>query len=85
MPRDAAQASAAAEALRLTSTDLLANGIVDSIVAEPLGGAHRAPAETVATVGAAIHAVLTPLMGLTGAALIAARRERFLHLGRTPL
>ena len=83
--RDPAQASAAAEALRLTSTDLLANDIVDAIVPEPLGGAHRAPAETVAAVGAAILGVLTPLMGLTGPALIAARRERFLQLGRTPI
>ena len=83
--RDAAQASAAAEALRLTSADLLANDIVNAIVPEPLGGAHRAPAEMVAAVGAAIHVALTPLMGLTGPALIAARRERFLHLGRTPI
>ena len=80
--RDAAQASAAAEALRLTSADLLANGIVDTVVPEPLGGAHRAPAEAIASVGDAITAALASLTTLSGPALIAARRERFLTLGR---
>ena len=83
--RDAGQATAAADALRLTSADLLANGIVDGVVPEPLGGAHRAPAEMIAAVGAAIKQALTPLAGLPGPALIANRRERFLKIGRTPL
>ena len=83
--RDAGQATAAADALRLTSADLLANGIVDGVVPEPLGGAHRAPAEMIAAVGAAITQALAPLAGLPGPALIANRRERFLKIGRTPL
>ncbi len=82
--RDAAQAAAAADALRLTSADLLANTIVDGIVPEPLGGAHRAPADMVAAVGVAIAQALVPLAGLAGPVLIAGRRERFLKIGRTP-
>ena len=80
--RDAAQANAAAEALRLTSADLLANGIVDTIVPEPLGGAHRAPAAAIASVGDTIAVALASLVTLSGPALIAARRDRFLALGR---
>ena len=82
--RDAAQAAAAAEALRLTSADLLANHIIDTIVPEPLGGAHRAPQAAVAAVGEAVAAALAPLAALSGPALIAARRDRFLALGRAP-
>ena len=57
--RDAAQAPTAAEALRLTAADLRGFGIVDQVVPEPLGGAHRMPATMVAAVGDAIDAVLS--------------------------
>jgi acetyl-CoA carboxylase carboxyl transferase subunit alpha len=80
--RDAAQASVAAEALRLTATDLLGMGIVDTLVPEPLGGAHRMPAEAIAAVGAAVQDALTPLTQLETAALLARRREKFLAMGR---
>ena len=53
--RDAAQAPAAAEALRLTAEDLRGFGIVDHVIPEPLGGAHRLPGETVAAVGEAVR------------------------------
>jgi acetyl-CoA carboxylase carboxyl transferase subunit alpha len=79
---DAAQAPAAAEALKLTASDLKGFGIVDTVVAEPLGGAHRAAAEMVATVGEAIWAALEPLLGLEPAALKVQRREKFLAIGR---
>src|SRR6202012_867529 len=49
--RDAAQAPQAAEALRLTAEDLRRLELVDAVVPEPLGGAHRAPEEAVAAVG----------------------------------
>ncbi len=49
--RDAAQAPLAAEALRLTAEDLRALRLVDTVVAEPLGGAHRDPAAAIAAVG----------------------------------
>ena len=80
--RDAGQAATAAEALRLTAADLLDLRIVDQVVPEPMGGAHRAPAEAVAALGAAMREQLAPLLGLAPAALKAQRRERFLALGR---
>ncbi|HYZ64350.1 MAG TPA: acetyl-CoA carboxylase carboxyltransferase subunit alpha [Acetobacteraceae bacterium] len=80
--RDSAQAPAAAEALRLTATDLLGLGIVDHVIPEPLGGAHRSPPETVASVGEAIAAALEPLLPLDAAALRTRRHEKFLAMGR---
>ena len=80
--RDAAQAATAAEALRLTAQDLHGFGLVDQVVAEPLGGAHRMPGEAVAAVEAAIEASLAPLVGLDAATLRAGRREKYLAMGR---
>ena len=80
--RDAAQASTAAEALRLTAEDLRALRIVDQVVPEPLGGAHRAPADTVAALGRAIQDVLLPLLALDAATLRSRRRDKFLAMGR---
>jgi len=82
--RDAAQAATAAEALKLTAEDLSRLGLVDAIVPEPLGGAHRAPAQAIEGVGQAIHDQLTPLVGLDAATLRARRREKFLEMGREP-
>lgn len=81
---DATQAPEAAEALKLTATDLLRMGLVDSVVAEPLGGAHRAPAEMLAAVGDAVWGALEPLLGLEPALLRAQRREKYLAMGREP-
>ena len=80
--RDAAEAPKAAEALRLTAPDLLEQGVVDEIVAEPLGGAHQDPATTVATTAAAVRAAFASLRDRTPAELVAQRRERFRHMGR---
>ena len=80
--RNADQASVAAEALRLTAQDLLELRIVDQVVPEPLGGAHRSPAEAIGALGAAIGAALQPLLPLDAATLRARRRERFLAIGR---
>src|ERR1700742_1372520 len=73
--RDAAQASLAAEALRLTAEDLLRLRIVDQIVPEPLGGAQRDKAATLQAVGVAVNAALVELVGMDGANLRARRRE----------
>ncbi|MFC7734682.1 acetyl-CoA carboxylase carboxyltransferase subunit alpha [Roseomonas sp. GCM10028921] len=81
--RDSAQAPTAAEALRLTAEDLKRLNLVDSVVPEPMGGAHREAAAMVATVGDRIEACLTPLLALDGATLRARRREKFLEMGRT--
>jgi acetyl-CoA carboxylase carboxyl transferase subunit alpha len=80
--RDAAKAPEAAEALKLTADDLKRLKLIDSIVAEPLGGAHRDAEAAVQAVGAAIQAALERLVKLDPAALVAKRREKFLDMGR---
>lgn len=80
--RDAAQASVAAEALRLTAEDLLRLKLIDQIVAEPLGGAQRDKAATLQSVSRAIQEALAGLNGVDGASLRAKRREKFLAMGR---
>jgi acetyl-CoA carboxylase carboxyl transferase subunit alpha len=83
--KDAAQASAAAEALKLTAEDLKRLDLIDAIVTEPLGGAHRDPAVAIEAVGEAVAAALVPLQSLDGAALMARRREKYLAMGREAL
>ena len=80
--RDAAQAPTAAEALRLTADDLKHYGLVDRVIGEPIGGAHRDPQATIAAVGQAIAEALGPLLALDGAALRIQRRQKFLDMGR---
>ena len=83
--RDAAQAASAAEALRLTAEDLKRLGVIDEVVPEPLGGAQRDAAATIASVGNAVAASLAPLVGLDGVTLKARRREKYLEMGREGL
>jgi len=83
--RDAAQASVAAEALKLTASDLKSLKLIDMVVAEPLGGAHRDPEAAIAAVGAAIAEQLAPLLALEPAALRLQRRDKFLAMGREGL
>ena len=83
--RDAAQAATAAEALKLTAADLKALHLIDTVVAEPLGGAHRDQATAMASVSTAIAEALAPLLDLGPAALKAQRREKFLAMGREGL
>ncbi len=80
--RDAAQASTAAEALKLTAEDLRRLNLVDAMVPEPLGGAHRDAAATIGALGDKIAELLAPLVELDGATLRARRREKFLEMGR---
>jgi acetyl-CoA carboxylase carboxyl transferase subunit alpha len=83
--RDAAQAPLAAEALKLTADDLKRLNLIDSIIAEPLGGAHRAPDQAIAAVGQAIRDHLQPLLDVDGATLRLRRREKYLQMGRDGL
>jgi acetyl-CoA carboxylase carboxyl transferase subunit alpha len=83
--RDGEHTQEAAEALRLTAQDLLRLGVVDRIVPEPLGGAHRLPKEAVDSLGEAIEQALRPLLGLEGGVLRAQRREKFLAMGQRGL
>jgi acetyl-CoA carboxylase carboxyl transferase subunit alpha len=79
--RSGEQAPAAAEAMRLTAQDLHELGVVDQIIPEPLGGAHRAPEDAIAAVGAALEQALMPLLVLSGAELRHRRRQKFLGMG----
>ncbi len=71
----------AAEALKLTAQDLHKLGVIDDIIAEPLGGAHRSPAATMTSVSDALDAALKDLAGVDGGVLKSRRRERFLAIG----
>jgi acetyl-CoA carboxylase carboxyl transferase subunit alpha len=82
--RDAAHAQEAAEALQLTAQDLLRLGIIDRIVDEPLGGAHRLPQAAIEALGAAIEEALRPLLGQPGDWLRDERRRKFLAIGGKP-
>jgi acetyl-CoA carboxylase carboxyl transferase subunit alpha len=83
--RDAAKAKDAANAMRITAMDLSSLKIVDGVVEEPPGGAHRHPQKVIAAVGDAVEAALDELKGLDADGLIAQRRERFLAIGREGL
>ena len=80
--RDSAQAAAAAEALRLTADDMRRLHLIDAVIAEPLGGAHRDAAATIRSVGEVVAGALLALSGLDGPTLKARRREKFLDMGR---
>jgi len=75
----------AAEALRLTAQDLFQLKVIDQIVAEPLGGAHREPKQAVAALGDALGKALEELEGQTRASLKARRRHKFLDMGKIGL
>jgi acetyl-CoA carboxylase carboxyl transferase subunit alpha len=79
--RTAEKAADAAEAMKVTAQDLLELGVIDRIIKEPVGGAHRNPAAAIAALGKAIGAELDGLCKLPGAALKAKREDRFLRLG----
>jgi len=80
--KDSAQAPAAADALKLTADDLKKHGLIDAIIPEPLGGAHRDRPATIHAVDQAIITALAPLLALDPAALKVRRREKFLEMGR---
>ncbi|MCU0907004.1 MAG: acetyl-CoA carboxylase carboxyltransferase subunit alpha [Rhodobacteraceae bacterium] len=79
--KDAEKMREAAEALRLTAQDLMKLGVIDGIVPEPVGGAQRDRAATIAAVGKAIGKALGELSGKSGDKLVADRRRKFLDMG----
>ena len=79
--RTADKAADAAEAMRITASDLLALGVVDRVVPEPLGGAHRDPATAIASLKAAILEELAGLGKLDRRQLLDQRRAKFLAIG----
>ena len=75
------KAAEMAEAMKTTAQDLLALGVIDRIVPEPVGGAHRAPAQAAQSLAEAIGGELDKLARLSPDQLRAAREERFLRIG----
>lgn len=83
--KDAEKMREAATALKLTAQDLKKLGVIDQIIAEPLGGAQRASQDAMAAVGDAIAAMLAELDGKKPAELVKDRRQKFLHMGSKAL
>jgi acetyl-CoA carboxylase carboxyl transferase subunit alpha len=81
--RDTSKAQDAASNMKITAQDLLRFGVVDVIVPEPTGGAHREPAAAMAAAGEAIGAALAEFRDLDRTTIIRRRREKFLAIGRT--
>ena len=79
--KDAEEMREAAEALRLTAQDLLNLGVADTVIPEPLGGAHRGREETIRSVGNALRGMLKDLSDSKPKKLIADRRRKFLDIG----
>jgi acetyl-CoA carboxylase carboxyl transferase subunit alpha len=79
--RSAEYAKEAAEAGRITSDWMQKLGVVDAIVAEPLGGAHRNPAMAIEALGDAFEAQLNDLSGMDSTALIADRYKKYMTIG----
>ena len=79
--RDAARAAEAAEAMKITARDLSELGVIDEIVPEPGGGAHRDPERTARNLGEAIERHLTELEELSPAELVRGRLEKFMSMG----
>ena len=80
--RDSAYAQDAATNMKITAQDLLELGVIDEIVPEPVGGAHRATQTVIAAVGQSIGAALSGMGGMSGEELRKARRKKFLEIGR---
>ncbi len=80
--RSADYAADAAEALKMTAQDLLSLGIIDGIIPEPVGGAHRHVHETIDAVAKTIDQALNDLVHVPTDELVAKRSEKFLAIGR---
>jgi acetyl-CoA carboxylase carboxyl transferase subunit alpha len=80
--RSADKAQEAATALKITAQDLLQLKVIDGIVPEPVGGAHRAPLETIEAVADQIEQGLKEMEGMSGDEILRQRRAKFLAMGR---
>ncbi|MFP5077321.1 acetyl-CoA carboxylase carboxyltransferase subunit alpha [Rhizobium sp. YIM 134829] len=81
--RDSTRAKEAATTMKITAEDLKGFGIVDGIIEEPVGGAHRDPAAVIERTGTVIADALKDLSGLKGPELRNSRREKYLAIGRS--
>jgi acetyl-CoA carboxylase carboxyl transferase subunit alpha len=80
--RDAGRAEDAATGMKITAQDLLRFGIIDAIVPEPPGGAHRDPERVIAATGEAVSGALAALGNMSREQIKLARAEKFLAIGR---
>jgi acetyl-CoA carboxylase carboxyl transferase subunit alpha len=80
--KDASKADQAAEYMKITAKDLKAFGIIDEIIPEPRGGAHRDPAAQAATIKEAVWRHLNELSGLSPEQLVEDRYRKFRSIGR---
>jgi acetyl-CoA carboxylase carboxyl transferase subunit alpha len=69
--------------MRITAQDLVRFGVVDTIVPEPTGGAHRDRTATIAAAGEALDAAFAGLKDLDAATIVRMRQEKFMAIGRT--
>jgi acetyl-CoA carboxylase carboxyl transferase subunit alpha len=82
--RDTAKAQEAATNMKITAQDMVRFGVIDTVVPEPTGGAHRDSAAAIAVTGEAIANALAELRPLDRETMRRQRREKFLAMGRTP-
>jgi len=80
--RDAEKAPEAADALKITAESLLALGVIDKIIEEPAGGAHRDPETTIAATKEAVLAEIKRLKRISGPRLADSRYQKFARMGR---
>jgi acetyl-CoA carboxylase carboxyl transferase subunit alpha len=80
--RDSKRREDAAVAMKITAQDLLKFGIIDQIISEPVGGAHRAPEDAIRATGRAITAAIADFDGKSADEIRAARADKFLAMGR---
>jgi len=80
--RDTAKAQEAATSMKITAQDMMRFGVIDGVVAEPIGGAHRDPQAAMAATAEAIAGALAELRGLDREMVRQQRREKFLTMGR---
>lgn len=83
--RSATKAAEAAEAQKLTAQDLIQLGVIDKIIQEPVGGAHRHKAAILRQVKETIEGSLVPLMAINGTQLRNDRRDKFIKMGQNGL
>jgi acetyl-CoA carboxylase carboxyl transferase subunit alpha len=81
--RDTARAQDAATGMKITAQDMIRFGVIDQIVTEPIGGAHRDPAAAIASADSAILGAIDELRDLDRDTVRQQRRDKFLAIGRT--
>jgi acetyl-CoA carboxylase carboxyl transferase subunit alpha len=80
---DSTKAKDAATGMKITAQDLLQLGVIDTIIAEPVGGAHRDPDTAIQRVGEALELALLEFDNIDGAGIRKLRRDKFLNIGKS--